>query len=160
MHEQGKPTFEAAGELHHLIHGLRYYADLSTKLRGSYQPLPSALGESYGLVIRRPVGVVAAIVPFNYPLTLMGTKIGPALVAGNTVVVKPAKTTPLSALIVAELMHEAGLPAGVLNVVTGTRRQHRRRARPAIRTSGASPSPARPRPGGASWGSRGRSSSG
>ncbi len=120
VHEQGKPTFEAAGELDHLIHGLRYYADLSTKLRGSYQPLPSALGESYGLVIRRPVGVVAAIVPFNYPLTLMGTKIGPALVAGNTVVVKPATTTPLSALIVAELMHEAGLPAGVLNVVTGT----------------------------------------
>jgi acyl-CoA reductase-like NAD-dependent aldehyde dehydrogenase len=120
VHEQGKPTFEAAGELDHLIHGLRYYADLSTKLRGAYQPLPSALGESYGLVIRRPVGVVAAIVPFNYPLTLMGTKIGPALVAGNTVVVKPASTTPLSALVVAELMHEAGLPAGVLNVVTGT----------------------------------------
>jgi succinate-semialdehyde dehydrogenase / glutarate-semialdehyde dehydrogenase len=120
VHEQGKPTFEAAGELDHLIHGLRYYADLSTKLRGAYQPLPSALGESYGLVIRRPVGVVAAIVPFNYPLTLMGTKIGPALVAGNTVVVKPASTTPLSALVVADLMHEAGLPAGVLNVVTGT----------------------------------------
>jgi succinate-semialdehyde dehydrogenase/glutarate-semialdehyde dehydrogenase len=119
VHEQGKPTFEAAGELDHLIHGLRYYADLSTKLRGSYQPLPSALGESYGLVIRRPVGVVAAIVPFNYPLTLMGTKIGPALVAGNTVVVKPASTTPLSALIVAELLHEAGLPPGVLNVLTG-----------------------------------------
>ena len=71
-------------------------------------------------MIRRPVGVVAAIVPYNYPLTLMGTKIGPALVAGNTVVVKPASTTPLSALIVAELMQEAGLPAGVLNVVTGT----------------------------------------
>ena len=73
----------AAPQLDHLIHGLRYYADLATKLRGSYQPLPSALGESYGLVIRRPVGVVAAIVPFNYPLTLMGTKIGPALTAGT-----------------------------------------------------------------------------
>jgi succinate-semialdehyde dehydrogenase/glutarate-semialdehyde dehydrogenase len=120
VHEQGKPTFEAQGELQHFIHGLGYYADLATKLRGSYQPLPSTLGPCYGLVIRRPIGVVAAIVPYNYPLTLMGTKIGPALVAGNTVVVKPASTTPLTALIVAELLHEAGLPAGVLNVVTGT----------------------------------------
>jgi succinate-semialdehyde dehydrogenase/glutarate-semialdehyde dehydrogenase len=62
---------------------------------------------------------VAAIVPYNYPLTLMGTKIGPALAAGNTVVVKPASTTPLATLKVAELFHEAGLPPGVLNVVTG-----------------------------------------
>jgi succinate-semialdehyde dehydrogenase/glutarate-semialdehyde dehydrogenase len=120
VHEQGKPTFEAQGELQHFIHGLRYYAEAATKLRGSYQPLPSTLGPCYGLVIRRPIGVVAAIVPSNYPLTLMGTKIGPALVAGNTVVVKPASTTPLTALIVAELLHEAGLPPGVLNVVTGT----------------------------------------
>ncbi len=120
VHEQGKPTFEAAGELQHFIHGMRYYADLATKLRGSYQPLPSTLGESFGLVIRRPIGVVAAIVPNNYPLTLMGTKIAPALVAGNTVVVKPASTTPLTTLIVAEQLHEAGLPPGVLNVITGT----------------------------------------
>jgi succinate-semialdehyde dehydrogenase/glutarate-semialdehyde dehydrogenase len=62
---------------------------------------------------------VAAIVPYNYPLTLMGTKIGPALAAGNTVVVKPASSTPLATLRVAELFHEAGLPAGVLNAVTG-----------------------------------------
>ncbi len=119
VHEQGKPTVEARGELQHFIHGLHYYADLATKLHGAYQPLPSTLGESYGLVIRRPVGVVAAIVPYNYPLTLMGTKIGPALVAGNTVVVKPASTTPLTALIVGGLFQEAGLPPGVLNVVTG-----------------------------------------
>jgi succinate-semialdehyde dehydrogenase/glutarate-semialdehyde dehydrogenase len=118
-HEQGKPTLEATGEVQHFLHGMHYYADLATKLRGAYQPLPSALGRSYGLVIKRPVGVVAAIVPFNYPLTLMGTKIGPALVAGNTVVVKPASSTPLATLRVAELFHEAGLPAGVLNVVTG-----------------------------------------
>ena len=71
------------------------------------------------MVIKRPVGPVAAIVPYNYPLTLMGTKIGPALAAGNTVVVKPASSTPLATLKVAELFHEAGLPAGVLNVVTG-----------------------------------------
>jgi succinate-semialdehyde dehydrogenase / glutarate-semialdehyde dehydrogenase len=65
------------------------------------------------------MGVCAAIVPYNFPLTLMGTKIGPALAAGNTVVVKPAGTTPLATLRVAELMQEAGLPPGVLNVVTG-----------------------------------------
>ncbi|MDQ3895024.1 MAG: aldehyde dehydrogenase family protein [Actinomycetota bacterium] len=118
-HEQGKPTMEAAGELQHFLHGMHYYADLATKVRGAYQELPSTLGRSYGMVIRRPVGPVAAIVPYNYPLTLMGTKIGPALAAGNTVVVKPASSTPLATLKVAELFHEAGLPAGVLNVVTG-----------------------------------------
>jgi succinate-semialdehyde dehydrogenase/glutarate-semialdehyde dehydrogenase len=118
-HEQGKPTIEAAGELQHFVHGMRYYADLATKTRGAYQDLPSTLGRSYGLVVRRPLGVVAAIVPYNYPLTLMGTKIAPALAAGNTVVVKPASSTPLATLKVAELFHEAGLPPGVLNVVTG-----------------------------------------
>jgi len=118
-HEQGKPTLEAAGELQHFVHGLHYYADLATKVRGVYQDLPSTLGRSYGLVVKRPLGVVAAIVPYNYPLTLMGTKLGPALAAGNTVVVKPASSTPLATLKVAELFHEAGLPAGVLNVVTG-----------------------------------------
>jgi succinate-semialdehyde dehydrogenase/glutarate-semialdehyde dehydrogenase len=118
-HEQGKPTIEAAGEIQHFVHGMHYYADLATKARGVYQDLPSALGRSYGLVVKRPLGVVAAIVPYNYPLTLMGTKLGPALAAGNTVVVKPASSTPLATLKVAELFHEAGLPAGVLNVVTG-----------------------------------------
>jgi succinate-semialdehyde dehydrogenase / glutarate-semialdehyde dehydrogenase len=118
-HEQGKPTIEAAGELQHFLHGMQYYVDLATKVRGAYQELPSTLGRSYGLVLKRPVGPVAAIVPYNYPLTLMGTKIGPALAAGNTVVVKPASSTPLATLKVAELFHQAGLPAGVLNVVTG-----------------------------------------
>ena len=118
-HEQGKPTIEAAGELQHFIHGMQYYAELATKVRGGYQELPSTLGRAYGMLIRRPVGVVAAIVPYNFPLTLMGTKVGPALAAGNTVVVKPASSTPLSTLKIGELFHEAGLPAGVLNVVTG-----------------------------------------
>jgi succinate-semialdehyde dehydrogenase / glutarate-semialdehyde dehydrogenase len=118
-HEQGKPTLEAGGELQHFLHGMNYYADLATKVRGAYQDLPSTFGRSYGMVIKRPVGVVAAIVPYNFPLTLMGTKVGPALAAGNTVVVKPASSTPLSTLKIVELFHEAGLPAGVVNVVTG-----------------------------------------
>src|SRR5581483_6369820 len=76
-------------------------------------------GPAYGLVIRRPMGVCAAITPYNFPLTLLGTKVAPALAMGNTVVAKPAATTPLATLRVAELFAEAGVPDGVLNVVTG-----------------------------------------
>ena len=117
--EQGKPTLEAQGELRHFLGGLRYYAEAATKLRGSYQELPSQFGPAYGLVTRRPMGVVGAITPWNFPLTLLANKVGPALAAGNTVVAKPAETTPLTTLRVAELAGEAGLPPGVLNVVTG-----------------------------------------
>jgi acyl-CoA reductase-like NAD-dependent aldehyde dehydrogenase len=119
VHEQGKPLTEANGEVHHFIHGLTYYTDLATKIRGAYQPLPSTLSKAYGMVIRKPIGVVAAIVPNNFPLTLLGTKLAPALVAGNTVVVKPAQSTPLTTLRVAELLLEAEFPAGVVNVITG-----------------------------------------
>lgn len=117
--EQGKPFGESMGELHHFLHGLGYYADLASKIEGTYATLPSALGTAYGMVIKRPMGVCAGIVPYNFPLTLMGTKIGPALAAGNTIVIKPAGTTPLATLRVAELFHEADLPPGVLNIVTG-----------------------------------------
>src|SRR3954465_7394394 len=119
VHEQGKPVTEAGGEVHHLLHGLNYYADLATKVRGSYQALPSALSKAYGMVLRRPMGVVAAIVPNNFPLTLLGTKLAPALMAGNTLVVKPAGTTPLTTLKIAELLLEAEIPPGGVNVITG-----------------------------------------
>jgi succinate-semialdehyde dehydrogenase/glutarate-semialdehyde dehydrogenase len=117
--EQGKPLAEAAGEVTHLAHGVRFYAEAATKVRGVYQELPSAFGPAYGMVIRRPMGVCAAITPYNFPLTLLGTKVAPALAMGNTVVAKPAATTPIAALEVARLFSEAGVPAGVLNVVTG-----------------------------------------
>ena len=117
--EQGKPLAEARGEVTHLAHGVRFYAEAATKVRGAYQELPSTLGRAYGLVIRRPMGVCAAITPYNFPLTLLGTKAAPALAAGNTVVAKPAATTPLATVQVARLFAEAGLPDGVLNVVTG-----------------------------------------
>jgi len=120
VHEQGKPFTEAGGEIHHLIHGLNYYADLATKVRGTHQALPSALSTAFGMVMRRPMGVVAAIVPNNFPLTLLGTKLAPALMAGNTVVVKPAATTPLTTLKIAELLLEAEFPPGVVNVITGS----------------------------------------
>jgi acyl-CoA reductase-like NAD-dependent aldehyde dehydrogenase len=120
VHEQGKPVTEAGGEIHHLIHGLNYYADLATKVRGTHQALPSALSSAFGMVMRRPMGVVAAIVPNNFPLTLLGTKLAPALMAGNTIVVKPAATTPLTTLKIAELLQEAEFPPGVVNVITGS----------------------------------------
>jgi succinate-semialdehyde dehydrogenase/glutarate-semialdehyde dehydrogenase len=117
--EQGKPLAEAMGEVNHLAHGVRFYAEAATKVRGAYQELPSTLGTAYGMVIRRPIGVCAAITPYNFPLTLLGTKVAPALASGNTVVAKPAATTPLATLEVARLFSEAGVPDGVLNVVTG-----------------------------------------
>jgi acyl-CoA reductase-like NAD-dependent aldehyde dehydrogenase len=117
--EQGKPVAEALGEVTHLAHGVRFYAEAATKVRGAYQELPSAFGPAYGMVIRRPIGVCAAITPYNFPLTLLGTKVAPALASGNTVVAKPAATTPLATLAVAQVFSEAGVPDGVLNVVTG-----------------------------------------
>ena len=117
--EQGKPLAEARGEVTHLAHGVHYYAEAATKVRGAYQELPSAFGPAYGMVIRRPVGVCAAITPYNFPLTLLGTKVAPALASGCTVVAKPAVTTPLATLAVASLFAEAGVPDGVLNVLTG-----------------------------------------
>ncbi len=122
--EQGKPGFEAAGEIHHFLHGMTFYAGLASKIRGSHVPLPPDMGKhSYGLVVNRPVGVCGAIVPWNFPITLMGTKIGPALIAGNTMVVKPASSTPLTTLKIIGLLNEAGIPAGVLNCVTGPGRE-------------------------------------
>src|ERR1044071_1530417 len=115
--EQGKPFMEAGGELEHFHHGIAFYAGLASKVRGSQVPLPAK--NAYGMVIRRPVGVCGAIVPWNFPITLMGTKVGPALAAGNTVIVKPASTTPLTTIRIIELMNQAGIPKGVLNVLTG-----------------------------------------
>src|SRR4030095_7375500 len=115
--EQGKPFQEASGELEHFDHGLHFYAGLASKVRGAHVPLPAK--NAYGMVIQKPLGVCGAIVPWNFPLTLMGTKVGPALAAGNTVVVKPASTTPLATIRIIELMNQAGLPKGVLNVITG-----------------------------------------
>src|SRR5437588_2619409 len=122
--EQGKTLFEANLEIHHLVHGLEFYAGLASKVRGSYVPLPQK--GAYGLVVRQPIGVCGAIVPWNFPLTLMGTKLGPALAAGNTIIIKPASTTPLATLRTAELIQQATyaagkgkLPAGAINVITG-----------------------------------------
>src|SRR5947199_8402487 len=123
--EQGKTLFEAGLEIHHLLHGLEFYAGLASKVRGAQVPLPQK--GAYGMVLRQPIGVCAGIVPWNFPLTLMGTKLGPALAAGNTIILKPASTTPLAMLRVVEQIQKATyadgkktLPAGAVNVVTGS----------------------------------------
>jgi len=115
--EQGKPVGDSQREIEHFLHGMTFYAGLASKVRGSYVPLPDP--KMYGMVIKQPVGVCGAIVPWNFPITLMGTKAGPALAAGCTIVVKPASTTPLTTVRIVELLNQAGLPKGVLNVVTG-----------------------------------------
>jgi len=124
--EQGKTLFEAGLEIHHLVHGLEFYAGLASKVRGSHVPLPQK--GAYGMVVRQPIGICAGIVPWNFPLTLMGTKLGPALAAGNTIIIKPASTTPLATLLCMEQIQKATygegkqqktLPKGAVNVVTG-----------------------------------------
>ena len=99
------------------MHTLEHYAGLAKNLRGAY--VPSLDVRTHGLVVKRPLGVVVAIVPWNFPTTLLGNKLGPALVCGNVVVAKPAETTPLTTLRIAELMREHGLPEDVFQVVTG-----------------------------------------
>jgi succinate-semialdehyde dehydrogenase/glutarate-semialdehyde dehydrogenase len=115
--EQGKPLGDAQREIEHFLHGMNFYAGLASKTRGSYVPLPD--NKMYGMVLKQPIGVAGAIVPWNFPITLMGTKVGPALAAGCTVIVKPASTTPLTTARIVELLNHAGLPKGVLNVVVG-----------------------------------------
>ncbi len=113
----GKPINESKTlEVGMAIEVLRYYAGWSTKIEGSTIPVKR---NSFVYTLREPLGVVAAIPPWNFPLLLAMWKIAPALCCGNTVVVKPASQTPLTALKLAQIAKEAGLPDGVLNVITG-----------------------------------------
>jgi acyl-CoA reductase-like NAD-dependent aldehyde dehydrogenase len=115
--EQGKTLRDSRIEITKAIDTLMHYVGLSKSLRGAHTPNLDPGVEGY--VLRRPLGVVGAIVPWNFPTTLLCNKLAPALVAGNTVVAKPAATTPLTTLRFAELLAEGGLPEGVFNVVTG-----------------------------------------
>jgi acyl-CoA reductase-like NAD-dependent aldehyde dehydrogenase len=115
--EQGKTLRDSRIEITKAIDTSMHYVGLSKALRGAHAPnLDPGVD---GIVLRRPLGVVGAIVPWNFPTTLLCNKLAPALVAGNTVVAKPAGTTPLTTLRFAELLAEGGLPPGVFNVVTG-----------------------------------------
>jgi aldehyde dehydrogenase (NAD+) len=119
--DNGKPIFESRQvDMPMVAEVFRYYAGWATKIMGDTAPVR---GPFLNYTLREPIGVVAAIVPWNFPLLLASWKIGPALAAGNTVVVKPATWTSLSMLRLAEICQEAGLPDGALNVVTGSGRE-------------------------------------
>ncbi len=115
--DSGKPIRDCATlDLPETVHCLVWYAEAIDKLYG--QTTPSG-HDALGLVIKEPVGVVAAVLPWNFPMLMMAWKVGPALAAGNSVLVKPAEETSMTALYLAELATEAGLPPGVLNVLPG-----------------------------------------
>jgi betaine-aldehyde dehydrogenase len=115
--EQGKPSRDAIDEVRGFANILEFYAEISGSFQGDF----IGLGQSGDCLVRHePLGPCGAIIPWNMPAILMGWKVAPALLAGNTLVFKPASLTPLTALSLAAIMEEAGLPPGVLNVVTGT----------------------------------------
>jgi len=115
--DNGKPIFESRYvDMPMVIDVFRYYAGWATKIHGE---TVNTLDNAFTYTLREPVGVVGAIVAWNFPLLLASWKLGPALACGNTVVLKPAEQTPLTALRLGELAAEAGFPAGVLNIVTG-----------------------------------------
>ncbi|MDX6534183.1 MAG: 4-guanidinobutyraldehyde dehydrogenase / NAD-dependent aldehyde dehydrogenase [Gaiellales bacterium] len=114
--EMGKPIADSLGEVDAVAQCIAYYAEAIDKTYGEIGPTPQS---SLTLITREPAGVVGAVTPWNYPLLMPAWKIGPALATGNTMVLKPAEQTPLSAIRLGELAAEAGIPAGVLNVVPG-----------------------------------------
>ena len=115
--EEGKPIADAAGEVKRAMNIIEYAAGEGRRLFG--YTTPSELPDTVAYTVKRPIGVVAIITPWNFPLAIPAWKIAPALVCGNTLVYKPASATPLSAVKLVEIFEEAGLPAGVLNLVTG-----------------------------------------
>ncbi|KYD28875.1 aldehyde dehydrogenase family protein [Parageobacillus toebii] len=120
--EAGKPIRTARGELERTIVTYQFAAEEAKRIYGETIPMDAAPGGEgrIGMTWREPLGVVVAITPFNFPFNLVAHKLGPAFAAGNTVVLKPAEQTPLSALAIAEIFQEAGLPDGALQVITGS----------------------------------------
>lgn len=114
--EQGKPLVESRGEVAYGASFIEWFAEEGKRIDGDV--IPSHAPDKRILVLKQPIGVVAAITPWNFPNAMITRKVGPALAAGCTCVVKPASATPLSALVLAELGERAGLPKGVLNIVT------------------------------------------
>ena len=115
--EEGKPLSDAQGEVKRSLNIMEYAAGEGRRMFG--YTTPSELPDTVAYTTRRPLGVVAIITPWNFPLAIPAWKIAPALICGNTIVFKPASATPWSAIKLMEVFEEAGLPAGVLNVVTG-----------------------------------------
>ncbi|TDJ02849.1 MAG: aldehyde dehydrogenase family protein [Candidatus Dadabacteria bacterium] len=120
--EAGKPIGECRGEVSRAVQVFRLAAEEANRMEGEVVPIDAVEGSGsrVGFVVREPLGVIGAITPFNFPLNLVVHKVAPALAAKNTVVLKPAGTTPLSSLKLARALHEAGLPGGAFNVITGS----------------------------------------
>ncbi len=116
--EQGKPLKASAAEVKYGADFLRWFAEEARRITGEW--LPSARKDQRFLSVKTPVGVVAAVTPWNYPMSMLTRKMGPALAAGCTVVLKPAEATPLCAKAIFECFHDAGVPAGVINMVTAS----------------------------------------
>jgi len=115
--EQGKPLAEARGEIAYAASFIEWFAEEARRAYGDV--IPGHMADKRLLVLKEPVGVVGAVTPWNFPAAMITRKVGPALAVGCTVVLKPSELTPFSALALAYLGHEAGLPHGVFNVVTG-----------------------------------------
>ncbi len=115
--EQGKPLAEARGEIVYGASFVEWFAEEAKRIYGD--TIPSPANDRRIVVVKEPVGVVAAITPWNFPIAMITRKCSPAIAVGCTVVIKPAEDTPLSALALAELAERAGIPAGVINVITG-----------------------------------------
>ena len=116
--EQGKPLAEARGEVVYGASFIEWFAEEAKRVYGDV--IPAAMNDRRYVVIRQPIGVVAAITPWNFPIAMITRKCAPALAAGCTVIVKPSELTPLCALALAELAQRAGFPPGVFNVITTT----------------------------------------
>lgn len=119
--EAAKPIRTGRGEIARTIQTYKFAAEEAKRIHGETVPLDAAPGGEGRLAftVRKPIGVVGAITPFNFPFNLVAHKVGPAIAAGNTVVLKPASQTPLSSLLLADIFAEAGLPAGALNILPG-----------------------------------------
>ncbi|KIF81772.1 NAD-dependent succinate-semialdehyde dehydrogenase [Noviherbaspirillum autotrophicum] len=114
--EQGKPLAEAKGEVMYGASFVEWFAEEAKRVAGDV--MASTWSDKRMLVLKQPIGVCAAITPWNFPIAMITRKVAPAIAAGCTIIIKPAEQTPLSALALAELAHRAGLPPGVMNVVT------------------------------------------
>ena len=119
--EQGKPLAEAKGEIVYAASFIEWFADEARRVYGDTIPAPQ--GDQRILAIKQPIGTTAAITPWNFPTAMLTRKAGPALAAGCSMVVKPATQTPFSALAFAELAERAGVPTGLLSVLTGSASQ-------------------------------------
>ena len=116
--EMGKPFTEAQGEVAFAASYLEWFAEEGRRIYG--ETIPASVANKRLTVIRQPIGVVASITPWNFPLAMMTRKVGPAMAAGCTAIVKPAKQSPISAIAFGKLVEMAGVPAGVVSIVTGS----------------------------------------